>query len=90
LAIRFGPRFRQRIEIWCAVHFSALIEGPVCATGDPPGGSGIPIAAHAAIGVAGHVHRHSDVVRSTGHRQDTVRPAIHGLHHLPSAAGADP
>ena len=47
------------------------------------------VAAHVGMGLAGHRHRHSSVVQDrSGHRQDSVLPAVHGLHQS-SSAGAD-
>ena len=47
------------------------------------------VAAHVGIGLAGRRHRHSSVVKDrSGHRQDNVLPAFHGLHQS-SSAGAD-
>ena len=45
------------------------------------------VAAHVGMGLAGRRHRHSSVVQDrSGHRQDNVLPAFHGLHQSSSAA----
>lgn len=72
-------------EVRRAVHSSALVDGVFCAARAQPLGSFGSVAAHTAIGFAGQLHRQSGVVRESGHRQDSVRPVVLGLHQSSSA-----
>jgi hypothetical protein len=67
------------------VHSSALIDGLFCVGRlQQPNDIG-SVAAHIPIGFTGQRHRHSGVVRLTGHRQDSVLPIVLGLHQFSSA-----
>jgi len=80
-----GKQLFDRREFWRAVHSSALVDGLFCVGRlQQPNDIG-SVAAHIAIGFTGQRHRHSGVVRLTGHRQDSVLPVVLGLHQFSPA-----
>ena len=67
------------------MHSSALVDGVFfVARLQQPNHIG-SVVAHIAIGFTGQRHRHSGVVRLTGHRQDSVLPVVLGGRQFSSA-----
>ncbi|MFZ3180060.1 MAG: hypothetical protein WA156_07610, partial [Methylocystis silviterrae] len=75
----------EGLEFWRAVRSSALVDGVFRAVWPQGLGSLRSVAAQFSIGVTGHHHRQSGVVRSLGHRQDSVFPVVLGLYQSSSA-----